>query len=97
MSYTVTQVSTAADLALAITSIPDYMELVEIAEVEGGYWLITEPDDDMMVGCCCDCHNAVDEAVAASPMYMSHRADDLMKVANQVIDTLGTALKTQRK
>lgn len=95
MGYTVTKVDTAADLALAIAAIDEYTELVEVAEVDGGYWLITEPDDDMFEPAprrCCDCH---DDNMAASPsMSMAAEPTDLIKNVTDAIDKFSTFMKT---
>lgn len=96
MAYTVTQVATAADLALAIAAIDSWMELVEVAEVDGGYWIITEPEDDMpMMSCCCDCHNV--ESAPTESMYMSYDNSDFVKNINDAIDKIGLVLKTVKR
>lgn len=90
MSYTVTKFNTAADLLLGITAIGEDTELVEIAEVDGGYWLITEPDDD---DCCCDCHDDAEESASSDSMYMAAEPSDLVKNVTDAIDKFSTFMK----
>ena len=94
--YSVTQVATAADLALAITAIPDWTELVDVVEVDGGYWLITEPDDDLMgPACCCDCHILATETSdgGMGSMSMSNEPKDLLKSLLDAVDTFSKTIK----
>lgn len=95
--YTVTPVADATGLALAIATIPEGMEFVQVVPVDGQFFLITEPDEDDMAMPCCGCCRDNEETAAPESVYYSYNADDLTKNINSAIDAMKLAVKTFKR